>query len=365
MTMPAFLPRSAPHRIRFAAPLALASGAVLPAWEAAYESWGRLDAAGGNAVLVLHSLTSDCHAAAGAASGAGWWDALIGPGRAIDTDRYFVICPNALGGCHGASGPSSQEPDGARRYGMRFPVVTVPDIATAHRHLLHHLGVRRLALVIGGCLGGLGALVWGTAHADMTDRVVAISARAASSTYSIALWDVLRRAIRSDPAWRGGDYYDSRPPSAGMALATLIGALHWMEPAGLQRKYARRRSGPARFGFAPEFEVEHAFAAMAARAGSRFDANTLLYLTRAIDYFDLDISPAALRGAAPHLLIGYERDIRYPPEESAALAAAFGAAGVAATCLTLRSAIAHGAFLLDPVPLAAPISAFLNDDNPG
>ena len=358
-----------PRILHVGAPLALNGGALLRDWPIAWRSWGRLDADGGNAVLVCHALTSDCHVTSAGEEGTppGWWESIVGPGRAIDTNRFFVLCANVLGGSDGSAGPSSPEPGTGRPWGMRFPQVTVADMVQAQTVLLQHLGIRRLRLVVGGCLGGMQALLWGVRHAAMVDAVVAISVRLASSAYSIALWDVVRRAIRQDPAWCSGDYYGGALPGDGVALASAIGLLHWMDPALMERRYGRRRregGGPA--GQAPLFEIEHMLEGVVARAAAgagRIDPNSLLLLTRAIDLFDLDDGAGGIAGATEplprHLVVSYARDLRYPPEEGERLTQALRKAGAKAKHRTLSGQVAHGGFLLEPAPVGALIQEFV------
>ncbi|MBM3540824.1 MAG: alpha/beta fold hydrolase, partial [Alphaproteobacteria bacterium] len=208
-------------------PLALECGRTLRGAEIAYESYGRLDARRANAVLVLHGLTADRHAAGGllASTGRpGWWDAVIGPGKAIDTDRWFVLAPAALGGADGTTGPASVDPETGRPWAMRFPVVTVADMANANAALADALGIRRFAAVVGGCMGGFQVLEWMARHPERLERAIAIGATARTSAHNLGLWSVMRQAIRTDPRWNGGDYYGAAAPDAGVALLAMFGA---------------------------------------------------------------------------------------------------------------------------------------------
>ncbi len=356
---------SPPSIVSFTEPLHLACGQVLSDWNLAYESWGTLDEDGTNAILVCHALTSDCHVTSAGMPGvaSGWWEEMVGPGKTIDTNRFFVLCINALGGSHGSSGPATPQPGGTQSYGMRFPFVTVDDMVRAQKRLLDRMGIHRLQLVIGGCLGGMQALAWGLHYPTMVNAVVALSARLASSSSTLALWSAVRRAIRLDPQWRDGDYYDGPIPHQGLGLATVIGLLHWMDGQTLEARYGRRRRGDGPGTLDSDFEIEHMFDGVVARAGGKIDPNSMIYLTRAIDYFDLS---EAIIGAIstgqqlpPHLIVNYHRDLRYPPEEGEKLAAALSAAGARASTLTMDCAIAHGGFLIEQAAITVPVRDFM------
>ncbi len=355
------------RRIRpMPAPLALEFGGTLQNWHLAYETWGSLNAERSNAVLVCHALTSDCHVTSNGMPGQrpGWWESMVGPGRPIDTERMFVICINVIGGCDGSSGPASVDASTFRPYGMRFPMISVRDMVHAQALLLDELGIGRLHTVIGGCLGGFQALVWGTEYPERAPHFAAISARIAYSGYGIALWSVVRRAIMLDPHWNGGDYYGGTLPSEGLGLSTAIGLLHWMEPALMDSRYGRRRRTGGVPSMAADFEVDHLVQGVASRAQSKFDPNTLIYLTRAMDYFDLSEVFAArsdtfLAGSRA-FLVNYDRDVRYPPEAGVELADVLHAAGAEVAFHQRNSAIVHGGFLLDPDSIAAEIRDFLD-----
>ncbi len=351
------------------APLALECGRTLRGAEIAYESYGRLDARRATAVLVLHGLTADRPAAGARLPSTvrpGWWDAVIGPGKAIDTDRWFVLVPAALGGADGTTGPASVDPETGRPWAMRFPVVTIADMANANAALADTLGIHRFAAVVGGCRGGFQVLEWMARHPERLERAIAIGATARTSAHNLGLWSVMRQAIRTDPRWNGGDYYGAAAPDAGVALLAMFGAMFWMSRETLEARFglARADAGPPSYGFAPEFAVEHFLERVGKGAAGKLDANALMYLTRAIDYFDLARGGAALsdvfRGYGGRaLLVSYASDWRYPPAEIAALAAALGEAGVAARHETLSSAFGHGAFLFDPASVGALIAETL------
>ncbi len=333
-----------------------------------FESYGTLSPSKDNAVLLLHGLTSDRHAAGPpwhAGGRPGWWDCAIGPGRALDTDRFCVICVGVLGGTDG-TGPGSIAPETGRPYGLRFPVVTIGDMVSAQAGLLDLLGISRLHAMVGGCMGGNQVLEWLCRHPARTGRAVVISATPRVSTHTLALWSVLRAAAMSDPAWNGGDYYDRAAPDAGMGLLATIGVLFWMTRATLDAKFGLRTGGdvPVRPTLEPQFAVEHFLRAVHANAAGRLDANTLIYLTRAMDLFDLtrDGTPLSehLAGVRdPVLLVSYRHDWRYPPEEMAEIEQALAQAGAPCRHVTLDNAGGHGAFLFDFASLAPILADFM------
>ncbi len=242
-------------------PLALESGVSLAPVEIAYETYGELNASRSNAILLCHGLTADQHAVttqSEAGPRPGWWDKAIGPGRALDTSRYCIISINALGSFGGSSSPASIDPQTGRPYGMRFPFVTIADMADAQAGFADALGIDRFHTVIGGCMGGFQVLEWMRRHPQRLRYAVVISATPRTSTHNTALWHVMRAAIRRDPDWRGGDYYDARPPLAGIGLMAMFGALFWMDRAGLDARFGLRTVGarPLSYGFESEFEIE-------------------------------------------------------------------------------------------------------------
>src|SRR5262245_35858283 len=239
-------------------PLRLDSGATLAPITLAYETYGELSLARDNAILLLHALSGDAHAAGRhtlADRKPGWWDAMVGPGRPFDTDRYFVICSNVIGGCQGSTGPSSIDPATGRPYGARFPVVTVADMVRAQARLLDQLGIRQLLAVAGGSMGGFQALEWATAYPDRVRGAILLATSARSSVQTLAWNAIGRRAIMSDPRWRGGDYYSSEPPTDGLAVARMIGHITYLSEPSLERKFGReyRKSDGPQFSLGPEF----------------------------------------------------------------------------------------------------------------
>jgi homoserine O-acetyltransferase len=254
-------------------------------------------------------------------------------------------------------------PETGRPYGMRLPLISIADMVRAQGILLDHLGITRLHAVIGGCFGGFQALTWGIAYPERAPVLGLLATRLASSSYSIALWYALREAIRLDPNWRGGDYYDGTPPWRGTGLSTVIGLLHWMEPALMEQRYGRRRRSESADGMETQYEVEHMLAGVIARAEGGIDPNALIYLTRAVDHFDIGRAIAQIpSGKLSHsraLVVNYHRDVRYSPEAGAEMAQALCRAGMRTEFHALTSAIVHGGFLLDPDGIAPVIGNFL------
>jgi homoserine O-acetyltransferase len=355
--------------LALADPLPLACGKSLCNVAIAYEMYGRLDAACSNAILLCHGLTADQHAVSRETDNGtrpGWWDKAIGPGRALDTERYCIISTNALGSFGGSSSPASIDPASGRRYGMRFPFITIADMADAQARFADALGIERFHAAVGGCMGGFQVLEWMRRHPRRLSRAVVISATARTSTHNIALWEVMRAAIRSDPNWRGGDYYDGSRPEAGMALLAMFGALFWMDRATLAERFGLQTIGgrPLAYGFAPEFEIEAFLHRVGTNARNRLDANSLLYLTRAIDYFDLargypDLPAAFATVTSPALFVSYSGDWRYPSDEIDAMHRALLAAGGASQHVALDSAWGHGGFLFEPHRLQPLFREFL------
>ena len=354
---------------RLDGPFALESGAVLPGIEIAYETYGTLAPDRSNALLLCHSYTSDHHAAGRHGpedERPGWWDALIGPGKTLDTDRYHVVSSNCLGGAAGSTGPGTVDPATGRPYGMSFPVVTMADMANAQARLADHLGIERFRAVIGGCYGGFQALQWMVTHPERLEAAVVVSATPRASVHTVALSHVMRAAICSDPKWNGGDYYGREKPTSGIALFSMFGSLFWQDRNLLQQRLGPEMREPRtfRFDFAPEFEIEKLLARLATPQHTALDPNSLLYLARANDYFDLSRGRASLADAFARfrgrtLLIGFGQDWRYPPEEIAEIAIALETAGAPVTHVTLDDPLGHGAFLRAPQCLEPTLVPFL------
>ena len=355
-----------PCSARLPGPFPLASGARLPELTMGYEQYGVMNPNKDNVILVCHGLTHSCHAAGRHSpkdEKPGWWDGLIGQGKALDTDRWCVLCINCLGGCHGSTGPGTTDSRTGKPYGLRFPVITIADIVDAQKLLLDYLGIGRLRAVIGGCMGGIQVLEWLLRHPERVGSAVAISTAMQTSAHTLALWEVIRQAIMCDPHFSGGDYYNGPGPRTGMGLATMFGMLTWMDRTVMERKFGRTRLTGRTFSLEPEFAIQNFFAGLRDNAGGGLDPNSLIYLTRAMDYFDLpaQAEPSTLFAGRtqPVLLLSYASDWRYPPQEMERLRAALLAAGVPCTHCTLDSPFGHGAFHCDPAGVGAPIGEFL------
>jgi homoserine O-acetyltransferase len=372
-----------PHTMRITEPLALECGHVLPGHAVSFETYGTLTAARDNAVLVCHSLTKGAHAAGRHAAGhprSGWWDAAIGPGKLLDTDRYFVICADTLAAGR-STGPASPDPATGKPYGVRFPVVTVRDMVNAQHQLVTRLGIERLHAVIGGCFGGQQAIEWAIQRPQQVGNAVVITTTPATSAHSIAIFAVMRLLIRGDPAWNGGDYYGESFPAAGLGAAIAAAVPLWMSAEAMDARFGRRPAdppAPAPAGPAPapadppgrrytldtEFEVESFIARLAAQAGHQLDPNNLMYLTRAVEYFDLEREYGRLEQAlapvcARVLFLSYRRDWRYPAAETDRMHQALLTAGRDSRHVVLDSGLGHGAFLFDVAGLAATVADFL------
>lgn len=341
----------------------LKKGGVLRELRVAYEAYGDLSEARDNVVYICTALTGDAHAAGRYSSGdrkPGWWDQLIGPGKGIDTDYYHVVCANILGGCRGTTGPSSVNPDTGRPYGSEFPEITVTDIVRVQKLLLEKLGIDRLSAVIGGSFGGMQALEWTIRYPDKVDRCVCIAAGVSLSAQALAFDVVARDAIESDPNWNGGDYYEGgRNPDWGLAHARKIGHITYLSPEIMQKKFGRGRTAAE-----GRFQVESYLDYQGRKLVERFDANSYLRITEAMDAYDLQeefgSAEQAFRGAgSKYLVVALSSDWLFPPEQSLALANALLGAGCKVSCCTLEAPYGHDAFLVDIRHLAESIRAFL------
>ena len=353
-------------------PLVLESGATLGPVEVAYETYGTLDDRRSNAVFVHHALTGDAHAAGhhGDPARRGWWDRLIGPGRPIDTDRFFVVSPNLLGGCQGTTGPSSIDPSTGRRHGLEFPMFSVRDLNTVHRALLAHLGIERLHAATGGSLGGMQALQWAIDDPQAMDLCVPICASSQLSAMNIAFSTVAREAIMRDPGFHGGAYHDTGDgPNIGLAVARMMAHITYLSEESFARKFGRtRREEGAPPGLGPDFEVEHYLHHQGASFLARFDALTYLYLTRTMDYFtpfEEDGVRERLRGNPTRFrAISFDTDWRFGAAHSARIVAELTAAGCDAAHVDVVSPWGHDSFLLDVPEYHATLGAFLREGLP-
>ncbi len=352
--------------------LTLASGRTIDGVQVAYETWGRLNADASNTVLVCHALSGDSHLAGlrpGQSEDAapGWWDVMVGPGKAIDTDLFFVVCCNVLGGCSGSTGPSSVDPATGQRWGLRFPMVTVEDMVDVQARLLDALGVHRLLAVIGGSMGGMQALAWAKRYPHRVGSVIADATTWRLGAQAIAFNEVGRRAILEDPDFAGGDYYGKpAQPESGLSIARMIGHITYLSDESMHRKFGRRlqASDDYAYEFVSEFQVESYLAYQGQRFVERFDANTYLYMTKAMDYFDLQgDAPTltdALRGiSARFLVLSFSSDWLFTTARSRELVAALREIGLEVTFAEIPSAYGHDAFLLEPEAQHRLIAPFL------
>jgi homoserine O-acetyltransferase/O-succinyltransferase len=350
-------------------PLRLDSGATLAPVEVAYETYGTLNAAKTNAVFVCHALTGDANAAGhhGDPTRPGWWDTMIGPGKAVDTDRLFVISANLLGGCQGTTGPSSIDPQRAAPYGLRFPLFTVADLVRVHRRLVDRLGVTRLLAAIGGSLGGMQALQWALDYPDDLAGAILVAATSRLTAQNIAFSAVAREAIMRDEHFHDGDYYTSGDtPQVGLAIARMMAHITYLSEESMRAKFGRRiqDAQTPRFRFGVDFEVESYLNHQGESFLQRFDANTYLYLSRVMDYFDpfADLPTAMARLAETltrFLVISFDSDWRFDTRHSQEIVRILSAARVPVTFREVSSPHGHDSFLLDVPDYLQTVGAFL------
>jgi len=335
----------------------------------AYETYGELDETRSNAVLITHAFTGDAHAAGWHSvhdRKPGWWDGAIGPGKAFDTDRYFVICANVIGGCSGSTGPESIDPERGRPFGMRFPPVSIRDMVAAQRRLIDALGIERLLAVAGGSMGGMQALQWAVDFPERIAACIPIATCARASAQIIALNAVGRQAIYADPFWNEGDYYGSTAPAAGLAVARMVGHITYMSDESMRNRFGRRlqtKEGRSA-GSGADYEVESYLHYRGTTFPRRFDANCYLYMSKAIDNFDLAAGCSSLADAfgpvrAGFLVLSFTSDWLYPSYHSREIVRAFLARGIDVTYRDMESVYGHDAFLVETGRLAEAIDEFL------
>ena len=328
----------------------LESGKSLGPVTLAYETYGRLDQKKENAILITHALSGDAHAA-GYHEGddePGWWESMIGPGKAFDTDKYFVVCSNILGGCKGSTGPSSINPETGKPYGLDFPVITIADMVNAQRHLIDHLGIEQLLCVAGGSMGGMQVLQWAASYPERVKSAIPIATALKHSPQQIAFDEVVRQAIMADPDWRGGDYYDFGQPERGLAVSRMIGHITFMSEQSMEEKFSRKlRNGKYSYDFAADFEVENYLRYRGDKFVKRFDANSYLYITKAMDYFDLTQLTHDKNIQTRFLVISFKSDWLYPSYQSQDIVRHLKRRWVDTTYCELPSTYGHDAFLMD------------------
>src|SRR5579862_5524499 len=352
-------------------PLALESGTVLPAYQIAYQTYGRLNADRSNAILVCHALTGDQYVADRhpITGKPGWWTTLVGPGRVIDTDRFFVISSNVLGGCLGTSGPKEIDPATGEPWALSFPVITIGDMVEAQVRLIDHLGIDQLFCAIGGSMGGMQVLQWAAAYPERVFSAVPIATAARHSAQNIAFHEVGRQAIVADPDWCNGDYLVAdRRPHRGLAVARMAAHITYLSEMSLHRKFGRNlQNRPAlSFGFDADFQVESYLRHQGSTFVERFDANSYLYITRAMDYFDLaaehgGVLAEAFRGTTSRFCVmSFTSDWLFPTPESRALVHALNAVAANVSFVEIPTDRGHDAFLLEEPELWAVLGGFLN-----
>jgi homoserine O-acetyltransferase len=348
----------APQTASFTEPLRLRSGAVMDAYDLVYETYGKLNAERSNAVLVCHALNAAHHVAghyAGVPGSTGWWDNMIGPGKPVDTDRFFVIGVNNLGGCHGSTGPATVNPKTGKPWGADFPVVTVEDWVATQARLADHLGIRCFAAVMGGSLGAMQALAWAYIHPERVRHALVIACAPNLSAQNIAFNEVARQAIITDPDFLGGHYYerDTRP-TRGLSVARMIGHITYLSDDEMASKFGRQlKNGKLNYAFEPEFEIESYLRYQGGKFSEYFDANTYLRITKALDYFDpaLDHGGSLARALAPakanFLVVSFTTDWRFSPQRSREIVKALLDNRCGVSYAEINAPHGHDAFLLE------------------
>jgi homoserine O-acetyltransferase len=352
-------------------PLKLDCGLDLGPYQVAYTTYGRLNADKSNAILVCHALTGDQHVANThpVTGKPGWWVSMVGPGKVIDTDRYFVICTNVLGGCMGSSGPAEIDPSSGKPYGLRFPVITIRDMVNAQAMLLDHLGIHQLFCVIGGSMGGMQVLQWAASYPERVFAAIPIATAAKHSAQNIAFHEVGRQAIYADPNWNKGDYFDHGViPRNGLAVARMAAHITYLSEAALHRKFGRNLQNRERitYGFETEFQVESYLLHQGSTFVDRFDANSYLYITRAMDYFDLAAQAggnlaAVFQGTKTRFcVVSFTSDWLFPTSENKEIVRALNAAAANVSFVEIETDKGHDAFLLDEPEMFRTLKGFLD-----
>ena len=355
---------------RFRDPLPLDSGQALPDWQIAYQTYGTLNAERSNAILVCHALTGDQHAANHhpVTGRPGWWDIMVGPGKPIDTNVFFVICANVLGGCSGTTGPASVKPRSGRPYALALPVVTVGDMVRAQARLIEHLGIDTLFAVIGGSMGGMQVLEWGVSYKDRVFSAIPIAAGVRHPPQNIAFHEVGRQAIMADPDWRGGRYLDHAvQPRKGLSVARMAAHITYVSERALHRKFGRalQDRDMVTYGFEADFQIESYLRHQGSTFVDRFDANSYLYLTRAMDYFDLAAEHGgrlanAFRGSPTRwCVVSFTSDWLFPTNESRIIVRALNANGAQVSFVEIETDKGHDAFLVDELEFHRAVRGFL------
>lgn len=339
----------------------------------AYETYGNLSEGRDNAILILHALSGDAHAAGfhnAEEAKPGWWDIMIGPGKAFDTSRYFVICTNVIGGCKGSTGPGTLNPVTGKAYALTFPMITIGDMVKVQKLVMDQLGIPKLLSLAGGSMGGMQALEWILRYPESVASAIIIASTSKLSPQSIAFNEVGRHAIISDPRWNRGDYYQGEKPEAGLAIARMIGHITYLSEESMNQKFGRRLQNSAEYNyeFTREFEVENYLHAQGSRFVKRFDANSYLYITKAMDYFDAawdwgegSLEKACSRVLAKTLVISFTSDWLFPSSQSKEIVKALRQNNKDVSYLEIQSLYGHDAFLLESAPLTSAVDSFLDN----
>ncbi|MEO8607511.1 MAG: homoserine O-acetyltransferase [Chloroflexota bacterium] len=354
----------------FNQPLHLHSGQTLENFTLAYETYGTLNADHSNAILICHALSGDAHVAGYHTDDPdekpGWWDDAVGPGKMFDTQRYFVICSNVIGGCQGSTGPSSPAPDG-NPYALRFPFVTVADMVQAQRHLMDHLGIHKLFSIAGGSMGGMQALQWAVDYPERVGSVLFLAATARSSTQNIAFNEIGRQAIYADPHWNNGNYYERTPPAAGLAVARMVGHITYMSESSLEEKFGRRLQDGNElvYGFSTDFAVEGYLKYQGEKFVERFDANSYLYITKALDYYDVadgytDVQDALRQTQARYLVVSISSDWLYTAGQARELVDALHEIEREVEYEHIQATFGHDSFLVEVETMTQIVGGYLD-----
>ena len=352
----------------------LESGAKLGPVTIAYETYGTLNEDKNNAILIAHAFSGDSHVAGHYATDKegekpGWWDFLVGPGKGIDTNKYFVICPNILGSCMGSTGPSSINPETEKPYALDFPMMTIGDMVTTQKILIDHLGIAKLRAVIGGSVGGMQILEWCVRYPDAVQAAVPIATTMRHSALAIAFNEIARQSIISDPNWNKGNYYGTQPPNMGLAIARMVGHVTYLSDEAMRRKFGRKLQDKKSFsyGFDGDFQVESYLRYQGSKFVSRFDANSLLYITKAADYFDVvDLMNSPQPSKQPtdkrikYLVVSFSSDWLYPTYQAKELVQALKRRGDDVSFCEIEADCGHDAFLIQDNRFITLIRGFID-----
>jgi homoserine O-acetyltransferase/O-succinyltransferase len=358
------------HTVQLDQNIQLDCGMMFGPITVAYEMYGKMNADQSNVILVLHALSGSAHAAGywtKEDKKPGWWDMMIGPGKALDTNLYCVICSNVFGGCYGTTGPSSINPRTQRPYGMSFPVISIRDMVTVQKKLIDQLGIPGLLAIMGGSMGGMQVLEWAVNYPGFVRGAIPIASTARLSAQSIAFDEVGRRAIMADPKWNNGNYDPKEPPAKGLEIARMVGHITYLSDESMQKKFGRRLKDTCEYSydFDPEFEVENYLRYQGESFVKRFDANTYLYITKAMDYFDISmrtngsLEELFKNVTSNFLVMAFSSDWLFPSYQSKEIAKALRAVNKEVTYVEVKSSLGHDAFLLEQETITHVIKYFL------